>query len=58
MTGLLIAVGLFLAVVVVIAIRHDRRQRGMGRSFGKGNGGSAHRTRVENQYRAGKWGGP
>ena len=58
MTALLIAIGLFLAVVAVIALRHDRRQRGMGPTSGNGSGGSAHRTRVENQYQADKWGGP
>jgi len=42
----------------VIALRHDRRQRGIGPTSGIGNGGSAHRTRVRNQNQADKWGDP
>lgn len=54
MTGLFIAIGLFIAVVLVIGLLHDRRQRGMGSTSGKGTGG---RTRLENQTQADKWGG-
>jgi hypothetical protein len=55
MTGLFIVIGLFLAVVILIGLRHDRRQRGMGSTSGKATGG---RTRLENQTQADKWGGP
>jgi hypothetical protein len=55
MTGFFIAVGLFLAVVLVIGIRHDRRQRRLGPTSGTGTSG---RTRLDNQTQADKWGGP
>jgi hypothetical protein len=55
MTGFFIAIGLFLAVVLVIGIRHDRRQRGLGSMSGTG---TSDRTRLDNQTRADKWGGP
>ncbi len=55
MTGFLIAVGLFVAVVVVMGIRSDRRRRGMGAESGRAKSG---RTRLDNQTQADKWGGP
>ncbi len=54
MTGFLIAIGLFLAVVIFMGIRYDRRQRSMG--FVPGRAKSD--TRLDNQTRADQWGGP
>ncbi len=56
MTGFLIVIGLFVAVVIVMGVRYDLRQRGI-RS--RGGSGSTHgRFRLDNQTRADKWGGP
>ena len=52
MTGFLIALGVFIAVVVVMGIRHDRRQRGL---TGWSDGRKAGNTRLDNQTRADKW---
>jgi hypothetical protein len=54
MTGFLIVIGLFLLLVLVMGVRHDRRQRRMGAVPGTGSG----RVRLENQTRADEWGGP
>lgn len=56
MTGFLIAIGLFLAVFIVMGIRYDRRQRRMRSGSGtlRANG----RTRLDNQTKADEWGGP
>lgn len=54
MTGFLIAIGLFLAVVIVMGIRYDRRHRSMGSVSGRAKGSA----RLDNQTRADQWGGP
>jgi len=55
MTGFFIAIGLFIAVVVVMGVRHDRRQRKM--HLQSSNGDSA-RARWNIQNQADTWGGP
>ena len=56
MTGLWIALGLFIVFVLVIGIRYDRRQRGMRGTGGGGPDGK--RLRLDQQTKADKWGGP
>jgi len=55
MTGFFIAIGLFIALVVVMGVRHDRRQRKM--HLQSSNGDSA-RARGNIQHQADTWGGP
>jgi hypothetical protein len=53
-TGVLIVIGVFIALVLVMGVRHDRRQRGMTKSpDGRRQRGG---TRLENQTRADEWG--
>jgi len=54
MTGLWIALGVFIVVVLVIGIRFDRRQRGMRGTGGGEPGGK----RIDHQTKADEWGGP
>ena len=56
MTGFWIALAVFIAFVLVMGIRYDRRQRGMRGTGGGGSGGK--RLRLEHQTKADKWGGP
>lgn len=53
MLAFVIAIGVFIAAVLVMAIRHDRRQRGLTSwSDGRKRGN----TRLDNQTRADEWG--
>jgi Na+/proline symporter len=52
MTGLFIALGVFIAFVLVMGIRADRRNRDLRGTGGRGS------PRLENQTKADEWGGP
>ncbi len=56
MTGFFIAIGVALAVAVVVSLRHDRRQRGL--RSGSVSGRALRRARRDNQTRAHGWGSP
>lgn len=54
MTGFFVVLALFVVVVLVMGVRHDRRQRGISEV-------GVHKktnTRLDNQTRADEWGGP
>ena len=54
MTGFWIALAVFIAFVLVMGIRYDRRQRGMLGTGGRASGGK----RIDHQTKADEWGGP
>ncbi len=56
MTGFFILLGVFMLLVVVMGVRHDRRQRSL-RAPGTTRT-SARQRRLENHTRADRWGGP
>ena len=55
MTIFFIALGLFVAAVVWMGIRYDRRQRALGAGAGVRSRGH---SRIEAQTKADEWGGP
>jgi hypothetical protein len=53
MTTFFIVIGVFIAVVVVLGIRFDRRQRGLGAVR---SGKRSDSPRMDNQTRGDRWG--